>query len=156
MRTALEAMHAVNYVMWIQYSYFLLADALIFSGRDEEALACLDNGLTLSVRPGEVWLDAELHRLRGELLLKTIEPDPWGAERDLRAAIDIARGQSAKLFELRAATSLGRLWRGQDRRTEALDLLAPVYDWFTEGFGTVDLQEARAVLAELGEPRPSH
>ena len=154
MRAALQAMHAVNYVMWIQYCYFLLADAFIFSGRHEEALVALHQGLTLAVRPGEVWLDAELHRLWGELLLNAAERDQ--AEHHLRQAIRIARGQSAKLFELRAATSLARFWSGQGRRAEARELLAPVYDWFTEGFGSVDLQETRAVLAELGEARPSH
>jgi len=96
------------------------------------------------------------NRLHGEFLLQGNEPDPVQAERELRAAIGVARSQSAKLFELRAATSLARLWSGQGRRAEARELLAPVYDWFAEGFGSVDLQKTRAVLAELGEARPLH
>jgi predicted ATPase len=69
-------------------------------------------------------------------------------------AIEVARAQSARRFELRAAMSLARLWLEQGRQAEARDLLSPVYDWFTEGLGSVDLQEARAILAELDEPRP--
>ena len=149
---ALAAMHAINYLMWSSYCYFLLADALSLVGQCEEALASLHEGLAVTACTGEAWFDAELHRLRGELLLKPHEPDPLQAEQELRTAIDIARGQSAKLFELRAATSLARLWSGQGRRAEARELLARVYGWFTEGFASLDLQQARSVLADLGEP----
>ena len=80
------------------------------------------------------------------MLLSISNVDTSDAENELRQAIDIARKQSAKLFELRAATGLARLWADQDRRSEARDLLKPVYDWFTEGLGSVDLQEAKKAL----------
>jgi hypothetical protein len=152
-RQAFAEMRAAGHERWGPYHHFLIADALACGEDTAEALSTLSDGLAMSAKTEEVWLDSELHRLRGELLLKTTEPEPLQAEQALRTAIDIARGQSAKLFELRAAMSLALLWCGQGRRTEAHDLLAPVYDWFTEGFGSTDLQEARAVLAELGRLR---
>ena len=94
-------------------------------------------------------MDAELHRLRGDLMCRLPRPDPDGAERSFRAALSIAREQGTKGFELRAATSLARLLRDHGRREEARQLLAPVYDWFTEGFDTADLKDAKALLAEL-------
>ena len=90
-----------------------------------------------------------LNQLQGQLLLASKEPDETGAEASFRRAIAIARGRSAKSFELRAASSLARLWRDQGKRTQAHDLLAPVYDWFTEGFDTLDLQETKTLLNEL-------
>jgi predicted ATPase len=81
---------------------------------------------------GELWCAAELHRRRGQLLLKGTVPDFAGAEAEFLQVMDIARRQSAKLWELRAAVSLGRLWRDQDRNSDAHHLLSPVYDWFTE------------------------
>ena len=98
-------------------------------------------------RTGGRWFEAELHRVRGELLLVT--PAPRAAEASFRRALTVAREQSARMWELRAAISLARLWRDQNKRTEARDLLAPVYGWFTEGFDTPDLKEAATLLAEL-------
>ena len=94
--------------------------------------------------------DAEIHRLRGELTGRLPYPDPAKAEDSFRTALAIAREQGTRGYELRAATSLARLWREQCRRDEARDLLAPVYGWFTEGFETPDLKEAKALLDELG------
>ena len=88
-------------------------------------------------------------RLRGVLLLRQPETPQAEAEAWLQRALDVARHQEAKSLELRAAMSLGRLWQQQDKRQEAYDLLAPIYHWFTEGFDTADLQDARALLAEL-------
>ncbi len=98
---------------------------------------------------GEHYYDAELHRLRAEILLDQDGGALEEAQTLLRRAIEIARGQEAKFFELRAATSLARLLRDQGQRDQALELLAPVYDWFTEGFDTADLKEAKALLDEL-------
>jgi predicted ATPase len=95
------------------------------------------------------WIEAELHRLHGELRLALPEPDHPGAEACFLRAMAIAREQQAKLWEIRAATSVGRLWAEQGRRAEAQDLLAPVYGWFTEGFDTADLKDAKALLGEL-------
>jgi predicted ATPase len=95
---------------------------------------------------GERWWAAELFRLRGELLLQQDVPDTLQAETCFRQALDIARRQQAKSWELRAAMSLNRLWQRQGKRTEAYAVLAEVYGWFTEGFDTADLQEAQALL----------
>ena len=108
----------------------------------EEGLATLDEALAKAAVSGGRGSDAEIHRLRGELTARLPYPDPAKAEESFRTALAIAREQGARGYELRAATSLARLWREQGRRTEARDLLAPVYGWFTEGFATADLKEA--------------
>jgi predicted ATPase len=95
---------------------------------------------------GGCWLEAELYRLRGELLLALPDGDPIAVETAFRRAIAVARDQSAKLWELRAATSLARFWRMQGRSIEACGLLTPIYGWFTEGLDTPDLQDAYALL----------
>jgi predicted ATPase len=95
----------------------------------------------------ERWIEADIHRLRGTLLLST--HDAIGAENSFLRAITVALGQSAKFWELRAALDLARLWRDQGKRTEARDVLAPIYGWFTEGFDTPVLQDAKALLDEL-------
>jgi predicted ATPase len=100
-------------------------------------------------RTGECWFEPELHRLRGEVLSALPGHDPVGAEACFQRAIAIAQGQSAKMFELRAAVSLARLWAEQGRRAEAHEMLAPVYGWFTEGFDTADLKDAKALLHEI-------
>jgi predicted ATPase len=98
---------------------------------------------------GEHFWEAEQHRLQAELLLVDSTADQTTAAAYLHQALEVARHQQAKSLELRAATSLARLWQSQGKRREAYDLLAPVYGWFTEGFGTADLQEAKALLDEL-------
>ena len=92
---------------------------------------------------------AELHRLRGEWLLQAAPSDENRAEAAFHQALAVAREQQARSLELRAATSLARLWQQQGRREQARDVLAPVYGWFTEGFDTPDLQDARVLLAQL-------
>jgi predicted ATPase len=93
--------------------------------------------------------EAEVHRLKGELLLRQAVPDVPQAEACFQQALTVARRQQAKSWELRAALSLSRLWQQQGKRAEARELLAPIYRWFTEGFDTLDLQEAKALLDEL-------
>ena len=110
-------------------------------------MTLLDEALQVVERTGERWFAAELNRLKGQLLLRQGHPE--AAEDLYRKALGIAREQEAKLWELRAVTSLARLRRDQSRRAEARDLLAPVYGWFTEGFGTPDLKDAKGLLDEL-------
>ena len=97
----------------------------------------------------ERWFEAEVHRTSGQIVLKSPKPDAAQAEAYFTRALAIARVQQAKSCELRAATSMARLWRDQGRPQQARDLLAPVYGWFTEGFDTLDLKEAKALLQEL-------
>jgi predicted ATPase len=97
----------------------------------------------------ERWCEADIRRIAGEIALKAPGPDVAKAEAYFERALAVARKQQAKSWELRAATSMARLWHGQGKRDEARDLLAPVYGWFTEGFDTLDLKEAKALLNEL-------
>ena len=106
----------------------------------------LAEALTLVDKTGERWCESELYRLKGELLLQQSSDNHTAAETCFQHAIAIAQNQQAKSWELLAATSLARLWQSQGKRQEAHDLLAPVYNWFTEGFDTADLQEAKALL----------
>ena len=124
-----------------------LAEGLARRGDRAAALAALREGLEIAGATGEHMWDVELHRVTGTVLLAENELDEGQAS--LQQAIRIAQAQQAKSLELRAATSLARLWGEQGRRAEARDLLAPVYGWFTEGFDTADLKEAKALLAEL-------
>jgi predicted ATPase len=134
----------------------LLAEASGLLGQPEGGLATLDDALTLVEKTGERYDEAELHRQRGELLLlHAARSHPaqgsrkqHDAETCFQHALDVARQQQAKSLELRAAMSLGRLWQQQGKRTEVRELLAPIYGWFTEGFDTADLQEAKALLEE--------
>jgi len=127
----------------------LLAEALALAGKIEEALAALDDALAKAAVSGARGWNAEIHRLRGELTGRLPYPDPAKAEDSFRTALAIAREQGTRGYELRAATSLARLWLKQGRRTEARDLLAPLHGSFTEGFDTADLKEAKALLDEL-------
>ena len=112
-------------------------------------LTALAEALTHVDTTGERWYEAELYRLKGALLLQQSSGNSTEAEVCFQQAMVIAQNQQAKSFELRAATSLARLWQQQEKRQEAYDLLAPIYHWFIEGFDTVDLQDAKALLEEL-------
>jgi predicted ATPase len=126
-----------------------LAIALKGMGRFDEALKSIDESFSFTARTGQHYYEAELHRLRGELLLAQDPSDAGRAEGCFRSAIDIARAQRARSWELRAATSLARLLCDTGRRDEAHAILSEIYHWFTEGFDTRDLIEAKAVLDEL-------
>jgi predicted ATPase len=128
-----------------------LAETLGKQGRAEEGLDLVENGLTAAEQTGLGGIsEAELHRLKGELLMIKDVGNLAEAERHLRAAIGVARRQSAKLFELCATVSLARLRADQGRRNEARSMLAEIYNWFTEGFDTTDLRDAKTLLDELG------
>jgi predicted ATPase len=131
------------------YWLALLADAYGTMGQPEEGLTALAEALTLVDATGERWYEPELYRLKGELLLQQSSDNATEAASYFHYALGITRGQQAKSFELRTATSLARLWQQQGKRQEAHNLLAPVYGWFTEGFDTADLKDAKALLGEL-------
>jgi predicted ATPase len=134
--------------LFIPYFTTLLARACEISGEIEEGLTLLDDALQFVEQTGQRWQAAELNRLKGQLLLR--QGDCVATEELYRKALNIAQEQQAKMWELRAAVSLARLRRDQGRSTEARELLAVVYGWFTEGFDTPDLKEAKALLDELG------
>jgi predicted ATPase len=128
----------------------LLAGAYRSTGQIEESLTTLTEALACVDATGEHFYEAELHRLKGELLLQHAVPGASQAEVCFHQALAIARRQQAKSWELRTAISLSRLWQRQGKRAEAHQLLADIYGWFTEGFDTADPQEAKALLEELG------
>jgi class 3 adenylate cyclase/predicted ATPase len=143
----IDAIRSSGAVLIVPYYLALLAEIHGKRGDIVGALNLLTEALVLVDQTGECWFGAELHRLRGELLWATGEQDP--AEAALRTAVALARDQHAKSWELRAAASLGRLCRAKGRSVEARELLAPVCEWFTEGFEHPDLQDARALLADM-------
>jgi len=118
-------------------------------GQAEAGLREVTEALALVHKNEEHYYDAELYRLRGELLLLQAIPDEWEAENSFQLALDIAHHQRAKLLELRAAIHLSRLWQQQGKREKARQVLTEIYGWFTEGFQTPDIQEARALLDAL-------
>jgi predicted ATPase len=127
----------------------LLAEIEDELGRIGHAVPILDDALADAERTGQHHFDAELHRQRGALLLRKTPNDVTTAEAAFMRAIEVARSQQTRTFELRAATSMARLWRDEGKSQQARELLAPVYEWFTEGFDTRDLKEAKALLEEL-------
>jgi predicted ATPase len=147
LRSGLSPYRATGAEVWMPHSIALLARAYEIAGQIEEALIQLDDALRILERTGVRYLAAELYRHKGQLLLRQGHTE--AAEEFYRKALSIAREQEAKLWELRAAASLARLRRDQGRAVEGCDLLAPVYGWFTEGFDTADLKEAKALLDEL-------
>jgi predicted ATPase len=132
-------------------SYWLATLAEVYSrvGEPQAGLQVLDEAVTLMATTEMRWWEAEVSRLQGALLLHLPSPEVSQAEAAFRRALDVARRQQEKALELRAALSLSRLWQEQGKRTEARELLAPIYAWFTEGFDTADLQEAQRLLEKL-------
>jgi len=147
LRSGSAAYRATGTEMWTPHNTTLLAQACEIAGQIEEALAMLDDALQIVERTRARWFEGELNRHKGRLLLKKGHTE--AAEELYFKALRIAVEQEAKLWELRAAASLARLWGEQGRRAEARDLLASVYSWFREGFDTADLKEAKALLDEL-------
>jgi predicted ATPase len=128
----------------------LLAEVYAHLGYLEDGLQTLTEAHTLVEQHEERWWEAEVHRLRGVLLLQQRLPQQKEAEAYFHKALTVARRQQAKSLELRAAMSQAQLWQQQGKRAEARELLAPIYGWFTEGFETADLQEAKTLLEALG------
>jgi predicted ATPase len=135
----------VTLPLWSSY----LALAYTDLGQFDNALRCINDAVKAMQTTGEKWFEAEVYRITGEIALKSPQPEATKAEKYFERALKIARRQQAKAWELRASMSLARLWRDQGKVQEARELLAPVYGWFTEGFDTRDLKEAKALLEEL-------
>jgi predicted ATPase len=118
-------------------------------GQFDDAWRCIREAITTVEASKDRQWEAEVHRVAGEIALNSPEPNAVKAEAYFERALTVAREQQAKSWELRAAMSMARLWRDQGKRQQARDLLAPVYGWFTEGFDTLDLKQAKALLDEL-------
>jgi len=146
----MAALLATGQALSRPFCLVLLAEAAAHAGQMEEGLTLLEEALAALEASERGDLRAEVYRLKGVLLLRQASPDTPQAEACLQQALAVARRQQAKSWELRAALSLSRLWQRQGKRDAARDLLAPIYGWFSEGFDTADLQEAKALLEALG------
>jgi predicted ATPase len=135
--------------LWLPLYLASLAEAYAALGHPDEAWRCIGEAMTAIETTNETWFEAEANRIAGEIALLSAEPDVTKAEASFERALSVARQQQAKSWELRASMSLARLWRDQGKVQQARELLAPVYGWFTEGFDTRDLKEAKALLEEL-------
>ncbi len=148
LREGLVAYRATGAGLLLSKFLGFLTEAYAHGGQADAGLATVAEALAFVERSGERFCEAELYRHKGELTLQQSQ-DAEEAERCFRKAIEFAHHQQAKSRELRAATSLARLWQGQGKTKEARELLAPVYEWFTEGFDTADLKDAKALLKQL-------
>jgi predicted ATPase len=147
--SGLAALRATGATLWEPHNLSYLAGAYAQCGLLNEAIRCIGDALTMTETSKERWCEAEINRIAGEIALASAQPNAAKAEAYFERALVVARAQQAKSWELRAAMSMARLWRDQGKRDEARELLASVYGWFTEGFDTLDLKEAKALLDEL-------
>jgi predicted ATPase len=148
-RQGIASLQATGAAVFVPYFCTVLADVYAHLGHTADGIQALAEAHTLVEQQEGRWWEAEIYRLRGVLLLRQTGTSQVEAETWLQRALNVARHQEAKSLELRAAMSLSHLWQQQGKRQEAYDLLAPIYHWFTEGFDTADLQDARTLLAEL-------
>jgi predicted ATPase len=135
--------------LWMPMHLAHLIGAYADVGHFDQAQRCFDDAVTLMAQTKERWYESDIHRIAGDVAMRAPDADPVKAETLFAQALDIARAQQAKSFELRAAMSLASLWREQKRCDEARSLLAPIYNWYTEGFDTHDLRQARELLDGL-------
>jgi predicted ATPase len=147
--SGIASLRSTGATLYEPWNLWHLAAAYAELGQPDDARRCIDDAIDKVERSKEKWCEAELHRIAGEIALKSLAPDPEKAEAYFERALAVARQQQTKSWELRAAMSMARLWCDQGKRDEARDLIAPVYGWFTEGFDTLDLKEAKALLDEL-------
>ena len=148
MRASIDEMVRKGWNVWRPYLNALLADSLTRLGRKQEALEFINSGLDQISRTGERGQEPEVHRIKGEILLSAPEPHLASGEASLRKAIAISQKQKAKLYELRAMVSLARTLKSHGREKEVRRSLKKCYGWFTEGFETADLKEAKGLLNE--------
>ena len=148
--TGIDAEKATGATLWIPWFASSLASAYAEIGKFDDAWRFIGEAMTAAEITKEKWYEAEVNRIAGEIARKSTKPDAAKSEAYFERALTVARQQQAKSWELRAAMSMARLWRDQGKGRQACELLAPVYGWFTEGFDTRDLKEAKALLEELG------
>jgi predicted ATPase len=147
--SGLTAYRSTGATFWMPLYLSYLAAAHAELGGLDDAWRCIGEAKTLIETTKERWCEANIYHVAGEIALKSPEPDAAKAQACFERALLVAREQEAKSWELRAAMSMARLWRDQGKRQQAHDLLAPVYGWFTEGFDTLDLKDAKALLEQL-------
>ena len=147
--SGIAAARSTGATQWIPSYLSHLGRAYSELRQFDESWRCIDEAIAAVETTKESWFEADVHRTAGEIMLMSHEPDVTKAERHFERALAVARSQQAKSWELRAAMSMARLWRDQGKRQQAHDLLAPVYGWFTEGFDTLDLRDAKALLEQL-------
>jgi predicted ATPase len=145
------AQRSTGKTLYLPLNLSCIARAHAELGQFDEARRRIDEAKTAMEATGEKWCEAEVYRTAGEVALKSPEPDPAKAETYFERALTVARDQQSKSWELRAAMSMARLWRDQGRPKQARELLAPIFGWFTEGFDTLDLKEAKALLDTLAQ-----
>jgi predicted ATPase len=149
--SAITSLRSTGATLYQPRHLWHLAMAYAELGQPDDARRCINDAIDKVERSKEKWCEAEVNRIAGEVALKSRTPDTEQAEKYFDRALAVARQQQAKSWELRAAMSMARLWRDQGKPQQARELLAPVYGWFTEGFDTLDLKQAKALLEELGE-----
>ena len=146
--SGMTSLRSTGAALYEPFLLWHLAMAYAELGQPDDARRCIDDAIAKVEKSKEKCFEAELHRVAGEVALKLPAPDTEKAEKHFERALEVARQQQAKSWELRTAMSLARLWRDQGKVQQARELLAPVYGWFTEGFDTRDLKEAKALLEE--------
>jgi len=146
---AIASAQSTGSTLWMPLYLASLANAYGEAGEFASAMRCVHEATTTVEATGESWCEAEINRIAGEIALASPESDAATAQAYFESALAVARQQQAKSWELRAAMSLARLWHDRGKPQQARELVAPVYGWFTEGFDTLDLKEAKALLNEL-------
>jgi predicted ATPase len=144
--SSVTALQSTGSTLWLPFHLPYLARAYAEVGQFDDAWRCIDEAITAVETTNERWIEAEVHRTRGEIALLSPNPEATKAEAYFERALIVARAQQAKSWELRAAMSIAQLWRDQGKRDEARALLGPICGWFTEGFDTRDLKEAKALI----------
>ena len=147
--SGVTALRSTGSTLWLPLGFSYLAMAYAELGQFNEAWRSIGDAMTAMETTKEKWFEADIHRIAGKIALMSPEADAAKAQEYFERALAVARKQQTKSWELRAAMSLARLWRDQGKPNEARELLAPVYGWFTEGFDTRDLKEAKVLLEEL-------
>ena len=147
--SGITALRSTGSTLWMPLHLSYLAKAYAELGQFDNALRCTGEGITAAETAKERWHEADIHRIAGEITLLSQRQSAANAEAYFERALTVARAQQAKSWELRAAMSMARVWRDQGKHQQARDLLAPVYGWFTEGFDTLDVKQAKALLDAL-------